>query len=65
MMNIPSEVIADRRRIEAILALPAARNQIRAAVAVAVAGASVFEAATVLEITSNALSENSAPEGRR
>ena len=50
------EVIEDRRRIKVIVALPQASSQPKAAIAIALAGASVDEAKVVLGISAGALS---------
>jgi hypothetical protein len=50
------EVIADRERIKAITSLPEAMGQPKAALAIALAGATIDEAKVVLNISAGALS---------
>jgi hypothetical protein len=50
------EVAADRERIRAICALPEATGQMRAALNVALAGATASEARVVLQLSAGALS---------
>jgi hypothetical protein len=52
MKHPSAEIAADRARMKAILDLPEASSQLRAAVALALEGASIDEAKTVLRITS-------------
>jgi hypothetical protein len=56
-LSAPSaEVAADRERIRAICALPEATGQMRAALNVALAGATASEARVVLQLSAGALS---------
>lgn len=55
MSQPTAEVVADRERIKSIISHPAASGQLKAAIAVALAGATVDEARVVLEITAGAM----------
>jgi hypothetical protein len=56
MSEQPSpQVAADRERIKAITSLPEATGQLKAALAVALVGATVDEAKVVLNITASAM----------
>jgi hypothetical protein len=63
MTTISAEVAEDRERIRAIISLPEASNQLRAAIAIAVAGASVDEARIVLQLSASALTPDQVAAG--
>jgi hypothetical protein len=63
MTSVSPEVAADRERMKAILALPeAGGSNYRAAVAVALEGATVDEARAVLQVVNNVMTPDEVAE---
>ena len=53
-MTVPAEITADRERIKSITSMPEAAGQLPAALAIALAGATIEDARAALNITRSA-----------